>query len=54
MTKRDIMGIIFLIVLFAIFIGILIATVRPMSNKRFGTDNNVFVQQRLKNLEKSK
>ncbi len=53
MTTKDIVGLGILGAVFAVFILILVWTVRPHSNKSHSPEQSIFVQQRVKNLDKS-
>ena len=53
MTKRDKVGILVLAALFMAFGLLLFLTVRPQSGARRSYDDNIFVRQRMINLQKS-
>lgn len=52
MTKRDKIGVAVLIALFIFFIVALVMTLKPLGPS-ISPEQSVFVQQRIKNLEKS-
>ena len=54
MSRRDKIGLTILITLFLIFGALLVATLRPLSNTVRQPEDSVIVQQRIKNLEKSR
>ncbi len=51
--KRKTIGIVILIILFVIFIGILIYTIRPFSPNVKSFDKSLVIKQRIINLDKS-
>ncbi len=54
MTSRDKLGVVVLLLLFVLFGVALYFTVRPKSTERRGFGDNVLVEQRMINLQKSK
>lgn len=54
MTRKDKIGLGFLICLFVVFAALLVATLRPISNTVRKPEDSVIVQQRIKNLQKSR
>jgi len=54
MNKKQIVGIVVIIAFFLVSIAVLVMTFQPKGNKQGGTvEDSYFVQQRIKNLEKS-
>ncbi|MCC6487192.1 MAG: hypothetical protein IT364_06800 [Candidatus Hydrogenedentes bacterium] len=57
MTRRDMMGVIVLIALFVVLTVVVIFTTRPKGDpakKSVEPEDSFFVQQRIRNLQKSK
>lgn len=52
MTTRDKIGIGMIIALFAVLILGILWTVRPYSDKIHAPEDSIFIQQRMRNLEK--
>jgi len=53
MTKQEKIGLAAIIALFVVLIGILAVTVKPFSESERDFETNIFVEQRMKNLQKS-
>lgn len=53
MTRQEKIGLGILILLFAVFVGILAVTVKPFDSGERDFETNIFVEQRMKNLQKS-
>lgn len=53
MTKQEKIGLGVIVLLFLLFVGILVVTVKPMSDTERDFETNIFVEQRMKNLQKS-
>ena len=53
MTKQEKIGLGILVLLFVVLIGILAVTVKPFSEGDRDFETNIFVEQRMKNLQKS-
>lgn len=52
-NKRKIIGIVILLILFIIFVGILIYTIKPFSPNVKSFDKSLVIKQRIINLDKS-
>lgn len=52
--NRKIIGVVVLLILFIIFIGILINTIKPFSSNVKSFDESLIIRQRIINLEKNK
>lgn len=53
MTKQEKIGLGVIVLLFAVFVGILAVTVKPFSDGERDFETNIFVEQRMKNLQRS-
>ena len=54
MSRRDKIGLALLVVTFVLFVIALAWTVRPYSDTVRSPEESIFVQQRMKNIEKSR
>lgn len=53
MTKQEKIGLGLLVLLFVLFVGILVVTVKPFDEGERDFETNIFVEQRMKNLQRS-
>ena len=54
MAKKDLLGIAFISLLFVVLLTLLALIIRPGARPGGTAEDSIFVQQRIKNIEKSK